>query len=264
MQQSIYGKLRAQQYDIGTGDAQIVDFYLELWRGLGRPAPVLEPMCGTGLKLIPLLEAGAEGDGLDASPFMLAVCRAKCEAKGLDCTLYEQLVEQMALPRRYGFIFIPDRSFGHIHDKVLAAACLGRLYDHLAPGGWLVLDVRPPAAIDGFGKPGQVDHSLDEYEDGTTLFTTSYWDHLDEGRVVRMWNKLERFVDDVLVETEVFDYRERLYAVDEIKGAFVGAGFEEIHIARPTNRQARRRAATALLSGAGGAAQAIDTPYHSQ
>ncbi len=232
MKQATYGKLRAQHYDIGTADSQIVDFYLELWRGLGRPTPVLEPMCGTGLKLIPLLEAGAEGDGLDASPFMLAICRAKCEAKGLDCTLYEQFVEQMALPRRYGFIFIPDRSFGHIHDKTLAAACLQRLYDHLAPGGWLVLDVRPPASIDGFGKPGQVDHSLDEYDDGTTIFTTGYWDHLDEGRVIRQWNKIERFVDDVLVETEVFDYRERLYEVDEVKAAFAQAGFDEIHIAK--------------------------------
>jgi SAM-dependent methyltransferase len=124
MKQANYGKLRAQHYDIGTGDAQIVDFYLELWRRLGRPSPVLEPMCGTGMKLIPLLEAGADGDGLDASPFMLAICREKCEAKGLNCTLYEQSLEQMALPRRYGFIFIPARSFGHTHDKTLAAACL--------------------------------------------------------------------------------------------------------------------------------------------
>ena len=39
MKQAAYGKLRAQHYDIGTEDAQIVDFYLELWRRLGRPAP---------------------------------------------------------------------------------------------------------------------------------------------------------------------------------------------------------------------------------
>ena len=110
----------------------------------GPAGAVLEPMCGTGLKLIPMLEAGAEGDGLDASPFMLAICREKCEARGLDCTLYEQFLEQVALPRRYGFIFIPDRSFGHIHDKTQAAECLRRMYDHLVPGGWLVLDVRPP------------------------------------------------------------------------------------------------------------------------
>ena len=90
----------------------------------------------------------------------------------------------------------------------------------------------PPASIDGFGKPGQVDHSLDEYDDGTTIFTTGYWDHLDAGRVIRQWNKLERFVNDVLVETEVFDYRERLYEVDEVMGAFAQAGFDEIHVTK--------------------------------
>jgi ubiquinone/menaquinone biosynthesis C-methylase UbiE len=232
MKQSTYRKLRAQGYDIGAAQPEIVGFYLELWRRLGRPAPVLEPMCGTGLNLIPFLEAGADTDGLDASPFMLAVCREKCQAKGLNCMLYEQFLEQMALPRRYRFIFIPDRSYGHIYDRTLAAECLRRMHAQLLPGGWLVLDVRPPASIDGFGKSGQVDYALDEYDDGATIFTTGYWDHLEEGRVIRMWNKMERFVNDVLMETEIFDYRERLYELNEMKQAFEQAGFDEIHITK--------------------------------
>ncbi len=42
MKQSFYGKLYAE----------------------GKPMPVLEPMCGTGLNLLPFLEAGADIDGL--------------------------------------------------------------------------------------------------------------------------------------------------------------------------------------------------------
>lgn len=229
MKRSNYGKLRAQEYDIGNTQSEFVGFYLEVWHRLGRPTPVLEPMCGTGLNLVPFLEAGADTDGLDASPFMLAICREKCQAKGLNCTLYEQFLEQMALPRLYRFIFIPDRSFGHIYDKTLAAECLRRMHAHLLPGGWLVLDVRPPASIDEFGKPGQVDYGLDEYDDGVTIFTTGYWDHLEEGRVIRKWNKMERFVNDVLIETEIFDYRERLYELNELKQALEQASFDEIH-----------------------------------
>lgn len=63
--------------------------YLEQWQQLGRPSPVLEPMCGTGLNLLPFLEAGSDIDGLDASPFMLALCREKGTTKGLTCALYE-------------------------------------------------------------------------------------------------------------------------------------------------------------------------------
>jgi hypothetical protein len=230
MQQSYYRKLRAQGYDIGTDETELVDFYLEAWNQLGRPMPVLEPMCGTGLKLIPFLEAGADVDGLDSSPYMLARCREKCAAQGLHCMLYEQFLEQMDLPRCYGLIFIPGGSYGHLYDKKVAAESLRRMHYHLLPGGWLALDVRPPASIDQFGKPGQVDYDLDEYDDGATVFTTGYWDHLDEGRVIRKWNKMERFVDDVLVETEVFDYRERLYDLEEMQSALRAAGFAEIRV----------------------------------
>jgi hypothetical protein len=246
MKQSFYGKIRAQGYDIGTDQSEIINFYLEMWRRLGKPTPLLEPMCGTGINLIPFLEAGAEIDGLDSSPYMLDICRRKCEAKftplfppsraekegteELQCTLYEQFIEQMELPRQYGFIFIPGGTFGHIHEKEVAAVALKRIYDHLLAGGWLGLDVRTPAYMVNFGKDGQTDFALDEYPDGSNIFNTGIWQHLDNGRVIRNWTKLERFVDDTYVETEIFDYRERLYDLHEMVADFRVAGFDEIRI----------------------------------
>jgi hypothetical protein len=138
----------------------------------------------------------------------------------------------MALPRTYGYIFIPGGSYGHIYDRTMAAECLRRMYAHLVPGGWLVLDARPPTSIDEYGQPGQVDHDLDEYDDGATVFTTGYWDHLEGGRVIRKWNKMERFVNDVLTETEIFDYRERLYELEELCVALQQAGFDRIQITK--------------------------------
>ena len=37
MKQSYYGKLRAQSYDIGTDQSEIVSFYMEHWTQLGKP-----------------------------------------------------------------------------------------------------------------------------------------------------------------------------------------------------------------------------------
>ena len=51
-------------------------------------------------------------------------------------------------------------------------------------------------------------------------------------RVIRKWNKMERYVNDVLIETEVFDYRERLYDEDELRGMLEGAGFKEIGVTK--------------------------------
>jgi SAM-dependent methyltransferase len=230
MKQSFYRRIRAQGYDIGTDQTEIINFYLEMWQQLGTPTPLLEPMSGTGINLIPFLEAGADIDGLDSSPFMLEICRQKCEAKGLRCNLYEQYIEQMELPRHYGFIFIPGGTYGHIHDKVVAAECLKRVYDHLLPGGWLGLDVRTPAYMVNFPKSGEADFGLGERPDGATIFTTGIWQHLDKGKVIRNWAKFERFVDDILVETEVFDYRERLYDLHEMVAELRATGFDEIHM----------------------------------
>jgi SAM-dependent methyltransferase len=232
MKQSTYRNLRAQQYDIGTDSSQIIAFYLAMWERLGKPTPVLEPMCGTGINTIPFLERGIEADGLDSSPYMLAAFEEKCVAKGLACHLYEQFVEKMAIPKKYGFIFIPGGSLGHIYEGQLVAQSLQRVYEHLLPGGWLVLDVRPPTFFKNFGKDGEFDFSLDEFPDGSTVFTTGCWQHLENGRVIRKWNKLERFVDDTLVETEVFDYRERMFEITEMEGYLKNAGFNQIELAK--------------------------------
>lgn len=232
MKQSFYGKLRSQGYDIGTDPTEVVSFYLGQWKRLGKPAPLLEPMCGTGLNLIPFLQAGAVCDGLDASPNMLTVCQRKLDELGLTCELFQQNLEMLDLSKRYGFIFIPGGSFGHIYEKKIAMQCLLRLRAHLNPGGWLVFDVRPPAYISVFGQDGLVDHDLDEYPDGSTVFTTGYWEHQDGGRVIRKWNKMEHFVNDQLVDTEIFDYYERLYDVTELKGLLTEVGFDEIQVTK--------------------------------
>ena len=232
MKPSFYGKLNAQGYDIGTDPTQIVTFYLDQWKRLGMPGPVLEPMCGTGLNLLPFLQACASCDGLDASPYMLEICREKVEALGVESNLYLQDLESMDLPQKYGFILIPGGSLGHVYDKDIAGQSLRRLREHLLPSGWLVFDVRPPAFMSMFGQHGAVDYDLTEYPDGSTVFTTGMWQHLEEGRVIRKWNKLERFFNNQLVEIEVFDYRERLYEVEEMRGMLSAAGFEEIHVTK--------------------------------
>lgn len=233
---SFYGPLCARRYDIGTEPDEIFTFYLNQWKKLGCPSPVLEPMCGTGLNLIPFLQAGADADGLDSSPHMLQICQQKWNALGFQPLspphLYEQPLETMTLPRLYGFIFIPGGSFGHIYDLNLARTSLQRLADHLLPGGWLVLDVRPPAQLKLFGKPGEITFDIEDQPDGSSLFTTSIWDSVQEDRVARNWNKYERYVSGQLVETEIFDYRERLYTRQEFETLLKSAGFTTIYVTK--------------------------------
>lgn len=230
MKQSFYGKIRSRGYDIGTEQDEIFNYYLGKWHQLGKPSPVLEPMCGTGLNLIPFLEAGADADGLDSSPYILEVFREKCDAMGFKPHLFEQYIEKMELPRKYGFIFIPGGSFGHIYDNKIAVQCLKKITDHLLDNGWFIVDVRQPAELNNFGKPGESNFEITDHPDGSVVFETSVWGDVEEERIGRCWNKYEKYVDNKLVETEVFDYRERMYTREEFETLLRAAGFSKINI----------------------------------
>ncbi len=63
-----------------------------------RDGPALDVGCGTGRLTIDFLEAGLDVDGVDNSPEMLAICRAKSAAAGVDVSdrLFQQEMDQLA------------------------------------------------------------------------------------------------------------------------------------------------------------------------
>jgi hypothetical protein len=136
----------------------------------------------------------------------------------------------MEFPREYGYIMIPGGSFGHIHDNEVAVQALRRIADHLLDDGWFVVDVRPPSHLSNFGKPGESSHEVTDYPDGSMVFETSVWGDVEEERIGRNWNKYERYIEGRLVETEIFDYRERMYTREEFENLLQAAGFKRITV----------------------------------
>ncbi len=106
-------------------------------------------MCGSGRFLIPLAQDGLAIDGVDASPTMLAACRAR--SVGLHVRLFQQRLDQLDLPDRYAAILIPAGSFGLLVDDGERARALERMAAHLLPGGRLVFTCPTPA---GRSQPG--------------------------------------------------------------------------------------------------------------
>jgi SAM-dependent methyltransferase len=190
-------------------------------------------MCGTGLNLIPFLEAGADIDGVDSSPHMLSVCRQKLETQNLTSNLYEQSLQFMALPRQYAFAFIPDGSFGHFYDLKTAQECLQSLYKHLLDGGWLLFDVKSTTQLGNFPKAGESTLRIRDRADGSTILETTVWGKVEADCIIRCWSKIESYVDQKLVETEVFDYRERLYRRQEMETMLSATGFKVEAVFKP-------------------------------
>lgn len=141
-----YETLLSQTYDAQYGQARTpsgdVDFYGALADEAG--GPVLELGCGTGRVLLPIAAAGHRCVGVDPSPAMLA----KLADHGPPATLTTVLGSAQTLElaqRDFTLATMPFRSFMHLETVTDQQAALARVHGHLAPGGWLALDVFEPA-----------------------------------------------------------------------------------------------------------------------
>jgi SAM-dependent methyltransferase len=164
-----YKGLMAQAWDVLRGDTSHWDdrvFYLEAIQRSGQP--VLDVGCGTGRLLLDYLQQGIDIDGLDNSPEMLSLCRAKAERLGLTVHLYEQPMEAVALPRTYRTILIPSSSLQLLIEPATVEQALQRLLAHLEAGGAAVASIM---ALWKEGDPLVSEHEMTAVrpEDGATV-----------------------------------------------------------------------------------------------
>ena len=117
--------------------------YLELARSQGER--VLEVACGTGRVVAPLVKAGFQVVGVDASPHMLALARTKLDGVGADADLVEADMRSFRLDRLdFDLAIIAVKSFAYLLERDDQLRCLQTVYAHLRPGGLLAIDFLHP------------------------------------------------------------------------------------------------------------------------
>jgi SAM-dependent methyltransferase len=105
--------------------------------------PALDVGCGTGRLLIPFLHAGLQVDGCDVSADMVHLCRERAEREGLAPDLRVQAMHELDWPGRYRTIYLCG-AFGIGSTRAEDEVALARMYEHLEPGGTLLLDKSAP------------------------------------------------------------------------------------------------------------------------
>jgi len=228
---SAYGKLCTAFYDADKPAAppDAVVFYLAAARR--ADGPVLEPMCGSGRFLLPLLQAGIDIDGVDMSDAMLAACRARAAALGLVAGVHAQSLAALALPRRYAMAFIPAGSLGLIHRPDDLRASLARLRHHLLPGAMLYAELVDPdgeSGEDNFGASRAVTTAA-----GQTLCFDYRATTDREARTVRYDGRYALRDGDRVLAEEAESIVLRLYTSAELVAALRDAGFRDVHVLRP-------------------------------
>jgi SAM-dependent methyltransferase len=139
--------------------------------------PVVELGCGTGRVLLPLADAGLEATGVDISPALLAVARARLAATGLAAriTLVEGDVRDPGLPEQaFALAICTSNTLMHLTDAVDQELTLRAAWRLLRPGGRLMLDLFNPDIARLLEVNGLVELA-DRWTDATTGAEVTKW-----------------------------------------------------------------------------------------
>lgn len=139
-----YGSLCTEFYDLDKPQAPpaALAFYAQKARdSRGR---VLEPMCGSGRFLVPLIKAGLIVDGTDSSSHMIRACERRLAAEMLHADIYYQPIERLDLPHSYSLAFIPSGSIGLLESEDALRSALSAIRVNLDRGAPLLLEFSAP------------------------------------------------------------------------------------------------------------------------
>lgn len=129
---------------------EMPDWVADNWRFYqtnlnGVSGAVLECACGTGIFLLPLLQAGYDIRGFDISAAMLDRLQKKAGSLGvrdIQERISIQDFETFSYDQRFEAILIPTNAFAHLMTQDAQIRTLRNIYNHLVPGGKLFLDLR--------------------------------------------------------------------------------------------------------------------------
>ncbi len=106
--------------------------------------PALELACGTGRPMLDFIADGFDVDGLDASADMLAQCRRKASARGLEVALHQAPMQAFSIGKRYQTLYVVSGSFNLLQGDVDVGKALACAHGHLNEGGRIAVELELP------------------------------------------------------------------------------------------------------------------------
>lgn len=206
-----------------------------------RPESVLDVACGTGNTTLPFARRGYRCAGIDASPAMLNIARAKAEAHGLDIEFSRQDMRhldpaELATGPAFDLVICLYDSLNYLVDPADLDLALPRFRRALKPNGLFIFDVNSARRLSQMTEasivlegPGWVFIERNDFEPSTNIWeirvtgfveTDSEGDAVDAGIEGDSRPALYRRFHEV--------HRERAYSEDEIRAALERAGLEPL------------------------------------
>lgn len=224
----------ARTYDVSVHDwTGEIDFYL----GLARAASgeVLELAVGTGRIAIRLAQEGMAVTGLDRSPEMLDVGRAKAVDLA-NVSWVEADMRSFELDRRFGLVIIPGHSFQNLLTADDQFACVRQVAKHLLPDGLFVIHVDHQnidwlGAISPAGRLAGIFEAAESFvhpDSGGTVLTSRAWTYRRSDQTALVTTRWEELGPDGKVVGRVEKGPTPIHCVFryEMEHVLARAGFE--------------------------------------
>ena len=230
-----YQNLCTDVYDLSKPNAP-QDVYL-FYRSYALEVKgfILEPMCGTGRFLLPLIEEGFDVHGFDASQPMLERLHTKASSKSLNPKVWHGFIEDLNQSNQYQLIFIPSGSFGLITEKADIQKALKTIYDHLEDNGLFVFEVETLSAVP---KELGIWRGTRWPKDDDTIILLSQLATIDD-EVCYSVGKYELIDNNRVIQTEVEEYKIRIYQDRSMMHHLLTEiGFSEVRVVKAFDRLA--------------------------
>jgi len=221
-----YKALCTEYYELDKPTAPVDALESYLKYAEQAQGPILEPMCGTGRFLIPLLEQGYDVTGFDYSPHMMDVCRKKCENLGLKASLFEASFETISLQDTYNLIFIPSSSFCLLTTEKQIDNALAFISEHLKPNGKFVFEVETLWAVDE--SQGTWSGKWVDKANGGKIVLSTLNQYDPHTSIQTVLCRYELWEDNAIKQTEVEDFRIKFYEPAEIEEILNRHGFKVV------------------------------------
>lgn len=222
-----YKSLCAEYYDLDKPNApeDALAFYREYAQQ--SKGPILEPMCGSGRFLLPMLASGLDITGFDASHFMVDALREKAENLSISPRIWQGFLQDLADTKLYELIFIPSGSFGLITRMDEIREGLKKIHNHLSDEGVFVFEVETKQAAPE--STNIWNGSIQERADGKMIALSTLALPL-KGDIGTTICKYELIDGHTIVKTEVEKFEIRLYEPKDLCTLLKEVGFRKVQM----------------------------------
>ena len=190
------------------------DFILDIALGEGVEVKrLLDLGCGTGNSSEPFVEAGLEVTGLDLSPQMLSVARAKLPG----ARFVQADFTTFALNETFNLVVSVFDSLNNLLNPDDFRRCAERVREHLEPNGLFIFDVNTTVGLRNLWEDDRAEGWVD---DVYYLWRHSFDEETKLAKVVAYCEKGARSFTEV--------HLERPYDPEEVKLLLSEAGFRNV------------------------------------